>query len=132
MTGVHVALTARALAKLDVPPGAAAGLALRGVADTGVAIGRAATMLTPGLLAAGLTRRRTAPAALALLLAEPARSWARSRHTLDPLRWSALAIADDVAYGAGVWAGALRARTSAPLCPVLSRATPGRRATARA
>ncbi len=130
MTGVHVALTARALGKLDVPPGAAAGLALAGIGDTGVAISRAMTMLTPGLLAAGLIHRRTAPAAAALLLAEPARSWARSRRTLDPLRWSALAIADDVAYGAGVWAGALRARTSAPLRPVLSRATPHRPATA--
>jgi len=29
-------------------------------------------------------------------------------------------LADDAAYGAGVWAGALRARTIAPVCPVLA------------
>ena len=116
----HVVLTTRALHRVDVPSSAAAGLALRGLADSAVAIGRTTTMLLPGLLAAGVTRRRTAPAALALLLAEPTRSWTRSGRGLDPIRWGALAIADDVAYGAGVWAGALRARTLAPLRPALS------------
>jgi mycofactocin system glycosyltransferase len=117
VAGAHVGLTARTLHRARVPSGAAAGLALRGITDSGVAIGRAATMLIPGLLALGMTRRRSAPAALALLLAEPARSWARSPRELDPLRWTALAIGDDVAYGAGIWAGALRARSSAPLRP---------------
>jgi mycofactocin system glycosyltransferase len=121
MTGVHVALTARALGRVDIPPAAAAGLALRGLGDSAVAAGRATTMLLPGLLAVGLTRRRSAPAALALLLAEPARSWTRSSRRLDPVRWSALAIADDIAYGAGVWTGALRSRTFEPLLPVLAR-----------
>jgi mycofactocin system glycosyltransferase len=121
MTGTHVALTARALGRVDVPVKAAASLALRGTINSGVAVGRATTMLLPGLLAAGLTRRRTAPAALALLLAEPARSWARSGRDLDPIRWTGLAIADDVAYGAGVWAGALRGHIAAPLLPTLSR-----------
>jgi mycofactocin system glycosyltransferase len=121
MTGAHVALTVRALRRVDVPPGAAAGLALRGVGDSGTAIGRATTMLLPGLLAVGLTRRRTARAALALSLAEPVRSWVRSERRLDPIRWSGLAIADDIAYGAGVWVGAVRHRTRAPLLPTLSR-----------
>lgn len=32
-------------------------------------------------------------------------------------RWTALRIADDLAYGAGVWAGGIRHRTTAPLLP---------------
>ena len=128
MTGVHVALTGRALNKVGVPPRAAATLALTGVADSAVAVGRATTMLLPGLLAVGLTHRRTAPVALALALAEPARSWVRSSRGLDPLRWSALVITDDMSYGAGVCAGALRSRTVAPLTPALVlRAFPARR-----
>lgn len=120
MATAHVALTIRALRRVGVPPAVATRLALRGIADSEVAIGRAATMLAPGLLARCLTRRRSIPGALALLLAEPARGWGRSSRRLDPIRWAALAIGDDVAYGSGVWAGALRQRTSAPLRPALS------------
>jgi hypothetical protein len=39
------------------------------------------------------------------------------RGELDPIRYTALHAADDVAYGAGVWLGCLRARTVAPLVP---------------
>jgi mycofactocin glycosyltransferase len=99
---VHIALTARSLRTVDVPVDVAAMLALRGVVDTTRAVGRAATILAPGLLMAGLCRRLTRPAALGLLLVEPLLSWAQVRPELDPLRWTALAIADDVAYGAGV------------------------------
>ncbi|MQA63358.1 MAG: mycofactocin system glycosyltransferase [Actinophytocola sp.] len=42
------------------------------------------------------------------------------RHDLDPVRWAALRVADDLAYGAGVWAGCLRHRTLAPLLPRLT------------
>ncbi|WP_329568030.1 mycofactocin biosynthesis glycosyltransferase MftF [Streptomyces sp. NBC_01361] len=39
---------------------------------------------------------------------------------LDPARWWAAAVADDLAYGAGVWWGALRHRTLGPLLPDLT------------
>ena len=54
--------------------------------------------------------------------------WWRDRHRtgLDPLRYVALHLADDVAYGTGVWAGCGRERTIAPLVPDL-RSWPGRR-----
>ncbi len=117
----HVAATTVRLRRAGVPPRAGAGLAARGLADSAVAIGRAATMLAPALLAAGLVLRRTRPAALGLLLAEPVRGWSRVHPRLDPVRWAALAIADDVAYGAGVWAGAARARTTLPLRPARAR-----------
>ena len=61
--------------------------------------------------------RRTRPAALALLLAPPLDEWARRRPPLDPVRWTLASLADDAAYGAGVWRGCLRERTIAPLRP---------------
>ena len=41
----------------------------------------------------------------------------RARAPLDPVRFGALHVADDLAYGSGVWLGCLRARTLAPLLP---------------
>ena len=117
----HVVLAVRALHRVGVSPAEALPLSLRGLGDSTTAIGRAATMLAPGALAVGLAHRRTRPAALGLLLAEPTRSWARARPQLDPARWAALAVADDLAYGAGVWVGAARARTLAPLEPAFRR-----------
>ncbi len=46
-------------------------------------------------------------------------------HELDRLRWAALRIADDLAYGAGVWAGCARHRTLAPVLPQFTE-WPGR------
>ena len=51
------------------------------------------------------------------MLAPPLVEWWRRRPGLDPVRWSLASIADDVAYGAGVWAGCLRARSFGPLVP---------------
>jgi hypothetical protein len=52
--------------------------------------------------------------------------WRDRRGTgLDPLRYVALHLADDLAYGTGVWAGCVRERTVAPLVPDL-RSWPGR------
>jgi mycofactocin glycosyltransferase len=39
---------------------------------------------------------------------------------LDPVSFAALTVADDVAYGAGVWSGCLRHRSSGALLPRLS------------
>jgi mycofactocin system glycosyltransferase len=38
----------------------------------------------------------------------------------DPVRWTILRVADDLVYGAGVWAGCLKHRTFAPLLPRLT------------
>jgi hypothetical protein len=54
-----------------------------------------------------------------LALVPPLVEWRQRRPALDPFRWSLAAIADDCAYGLGVWAGALRARTLGPLLPSL-------------
>jgi mycofactocin system glycosyltransferase len=82
--------------------------------------------LGAGRLLADATRRAWWPLALltrwgrrALLLSLlPCLAEAvASPHELDRLRWAALRLADDFAYGAGVWAGCLRHRTIAPLLP---------------
>jgi mycofactocin system glycosyltransferase len=69
----------------------------------------------PGPLSA--FRRRVAVAALTL----PALAEYRKRHPeIDPARWLALRIVDDLAYGAGLWAGCVRERSFAALRPRVS------------
>jgi mycofactocin system glycosyltransferase len=74
---------------------------------------------SPGLVLGLFFRRTRRAAALALIL--PAlRDWATDRHALDPVRYVALHVADDAAYGTGVWRGCVRARTPVPLVPRVS------------
>jgi len=119
-----------ALARRLRPAGAGARDALTwpvcGAARTLTAGGGTATMLASPVLAVGLASRRTRPAALVLLLASPVAEWTARRPGLDPVRWAGLSLADDVAYGAGVWAGAVRARTGAPLRPAWGGRPAGR------
>ena len=89
-----------------------------GAGWTLVGIGRAATMLGgPAVVAAALLGRRGRRAAALLVLAPPAVEWWRRGPRLDPVRWTLASVADDVAYGAGVWAGCLASRTLVPLVP---------------
>lgn len=71
--------------------------------------------LAPAVLVAGRRRR------LLGLLALPALDgWWRRRPPLDPIRWTALWLADDAAYGTGVLWGCLKTATVGPLIPALS------------
>ncbi len=79
----------------------------------------AAALAAPG--GAGPARRWARRAAAAsLLLGPPLTAWSARRRSLDPVRYVLGHLADDVAYGAGVWAGALRARSMAPVRPVIA------------
>jgi mycofactocin system glycosyltransferase len=81
----------------------------------------------PLALAAALVSRRARRAVLAAATLPLLVEWWQDRPAgLDPARWVAVRLADDVAYGAGVWAGCVRARSSAALAPDLSE-WPGRR-----
>lgn len=83
-----------------------------------VGLGRALTTLAaPALVVVTWRSRRSVLPAALLLLAPPLVEWWRRRPAIDPVRWSLLAIADDVSYGAGVWAGCARARCAGPLLP---------------
>ncbi len=77
---------------------------------------RAADQLLPGS-----ARRWVRRAAVASLLVGPAlTAWAEGPRTLDPVRFTLGRIADDVAYGAGVWSGCVARRTLSPLRPVIT------------
>jgi mycofactocin glycosyltransferase len=79
----------------------------------------AAALVAPG--GSGRARRWARRAAAAsLVLGPPLTAWSARRRSLDPVRYVLGHLADDVAYGAGVWAGALRARSTAPVRPVIA------------
>jgi mycofactocin system glycosyltransferase len=66
-------------------------------------------------------RRGRRLAAASLLLAPPLDTWLARRPALDPVRFTLGQLADDVAYGAGVWTGAVRDHTAVPIRPVIRR-----------
>jgi mycofactocin system glycosyltransferase len=110
---------ARGLGATGVPLHQAARWPLLGAGHTFLATGRAMTALTPWLIATGIARKRTRCASLALLVSPPLFEWVRRKPPLDPVRWTALAVADNIAYGAGVWAGSICARSLSALVPKL-------------
>jgi hypothetical protein len=65
-------------------------------------------------------RRRSRPALVAALVVPALVEQLERRPRLDPVRWAALRLADDLAYGAGLWSGSIRARTTAALRPAFS------------
>jgi hypothetical protein len=56
----------------------------------------------------------------ALLAGAPAAAWLRGRPRLDPVRFTLAYLADEAAYGAGVYRGALAERLADPLLPRLA------------
>jgi hypothetical protein len=46
--------------------------------------------------------------------------WVRRRPDIDIVRWVVASVADDAAYGAGVWTSCLRTGTFGPVIPVVS------------
>jgi hypothetical protein len=101
----------------------AAKWSISAVARTGEGIGRAGVMfVAPGLVAA-LCMRATRRPALVLLAGSPLARWAWERPSLDPLRWTSACLADDLAYGAGVWYGCVAQRVLEPLMPTVARAS---------
>ncbi|MEU8631962.1 mycofactocin biosynthesis glycosyltransferase MftF [Amycolatopsis sp. NPDC048633] len=92
------------------------------VHQTWLGAGRYGTQFAAPVLAALLTRRgwgRRATVA-SLLLGPPLTRWLADRPDLDPVRYTAGALADDIAYGAGVWAGCLTHRTAVPVLPEIA------------
>ncbi|TQL67569.1 mycofactocin system glycosyltransferase [Nocardioides albertanoniae] len=88
----------------------------------------------PVMIPAALASRRIRRAWVAAALLDGLADWSRSRPDLDPLTYTALRRLDDLAYGAGLWWGAVRHSTTAPLRPALSRPFrrgPGHRAEGR-
>jgi mycofactocin system glycosyltransferase len=93
----------------------------RALAVNALSAGRYLSTIATPIAVLGLASRRSRLGAAALLVAPAVQRWARRRPPLDLPRFVAASIADDAAYGAGVWAGAIRHRTSVPLRPALHR-----------
>lgn len=94
------------------------------VQQTWLGLGRMSTQLAaPALFAAIIIRGKAGrrAAAASLLIAPPFTTWLARKPALRPTRFVAGRIADDIAYGIGVWTGSVRARTSIPFRPVISR-----------
>ena len=83
------------------------------------ALGSLARAWSPAFVL-GLAFRRTRTASALALLVPALADWAPERETWDPVRAVALHVADDAAYGLGVWVGCARERTLVPLVPRVS------------
>jgi mycofactocin glycosyltransferase len=130
LTGSGTALLARRLAQVtgeDWPLPAtstawrlagrlAAGGTLAAARPLGSAISR--TWWPVAVPAAVAVRRLRLPLAT-LVLAPPLLDWLDRRPPLDPARYVAARLLDDVGYSLGVWQGCIGRRTIRPLLPVL-------------
>jgi mycofactocin glycosyltransferase len=131
--GASTALLARRLRGNDLPATGLAGPMANGVLQTWLGTGRWCGQFAAPVVLLALARPggRTARtrwgrrlAAASLLAGPPLHDWARQRAAGtgpgDAIRFTARALADQAAYGAGVYAGCLRQRTIAPVLPVVS------------
>src|SRR6478609_8307459 len=80
----------------------------------------------PAAIVAATISRRARRAVIAAALIPPLVDWWQGDRALDPVRYTGLRLLDDLAYGAGVWAGCARERTLEPLRPDL-HSWPGHR-----
>lgn len=134
VTGAAIALLARRLARLTGEPwpgpdprtaGTAWRLAARLAGGRTLAAGRplgsamSRTWWPVALPTAVAVRRLRLPLA-ALVLAPPLLDWLDRRPPLDPARYVAARLLDDLGYSLGVWQGCARHRTIRPLLPVLT------------
>ncbi|GAB3158110.1 mycofactocin biosynthesis glycosyltransferase MftF [Amycolatopsis stemonae] len=109
----------------DIPPGGLVRATVTAVHRTWLGTGRYGTQFAApalvALLVPGGRRRWGRRAAIAsLLLGPPLGRWFAGRPGLDPVRFTAGALADDIAYGTGVWAGCLAHRTTVPVRPKIT------------
>lgn len=119
--------TSRALQRADVSELPTARLGGEALAGTWRGVGRYATQFGLPLLAVAAWRgrrsvRRTATV-VALAVAPAIADWTEQRPDTSLPRYVAGRIADDAAYGAGVYTGCLKERTVAPLRVAMSKRT---------
>ena len=131
--GASVLTMHQTLRRARVPRRGAARAMLTATGQTWLGMGRYATQFAAPLLAVavaapgrqhagrprgrGLGRRAIAAS---LLLGPPLAAWLTGSRQLDPARFALGRVADDIAYGLGVWSGCLSQRTAAPVRPVIA------------
>jgi mycofactocin system glycosyltransferase len=112
------AALARQLRGRGVPVGRSLVWSAQGAGWTLAGMGHAlTTVVGPVAVAGALRRRRWAGTAGLLMALPPVVDWWRRRPALDPVRWTVASLADDMAYGAGVWLGCLGEGSFGPLVP---------------
>jgi len=130
-TGASIALLARRLAQVTgedwLRPTArtawplAARLAGGGTLATGRPLGSAISRTWwPVALPAALAVRRLRWPLAALVVVPPLLDWLDRRPPLDPVRYLAARLLDDIGYSLGVWQGCAERRTMRPLLPRLA------------
>jgi mycofactocin system glycosyltransferase len=121
--GVLVADAVRLARRLRRPGGGlpvvpAAGLVLRSNAAAARTLARSVTRHHwPVALAAAATSRRARRWVAAAAVADSVLAWWPQRRRVGPIRFAAARRLEDLAYGAGLWAGALRSRELRALVP---------------
>ncbi|WP_370945613.1 mycofactocin biosynthesis glycosyltransferase MftF [Amycolatopsis sp. cg5] len=122
ITAVSTARLARALKMVREPVKTAA--RLNAMTLTGAAWQTAGALTRhwwPLALVGALFSRRIRRAVAVAAVAEGVADWWQHRGELDPVRYVAFHRVDDLAYGSGLWWGAVRHRTTAPLQPRITR-----------
>jgi mycofactocin glycosyltransferase len=95
-------------------------LAGGGTVATARPLGSALTRVWwPVAVPAALAVRRLRLPVAALILVPPLLDWADRKPPLDPARYAAARLLEDVAYSVGVWQGCLARRTIRPLLPAV-------------
>ena len=112
-----VVLAGRLRGLVRDPVGVAAQIAGKGTTGSALPALASLTRAWGPLFALGLLFRRTRRASALALVVPALHEWAADRQNLDPVRAVAVHVADDVAYGTGVWVGCARERTLVPLIP---------------
>lgn len=112
----------RTVRRADLPATGVTRAMATGVHQTWLGVSRYSTQFAAPLLIAGLLRGRPGRrmAIASLVLGRSLTTWARARPDIDPVRFVLGSLADDIAYGAGVWTSSVRAMTVAPIRPRIS------------
>ena len=126
--GVAVASTARRLGSAEQPVRTAATVHLIGAVATAHQASAALTRhYWPVAVPAAVVSRRARRALVAAAVVQGLLDHRRTRPALDPVRYVVALRLDDLAYGAGLWTGAVRARSARALLPRWSGPVPRRR-----
>jgi hypothetical protein len=119
LAGSTVRLARRLSVPGSAPPlGFAAALVGRGVGASGRTLARAATRHHwPLALPAAVVSRRARRWVVLAALADALLAWWPQRSRVGPVRFTVARRLEDLAYGAGLWTGVVRARNLRALLP---------------
>ena len=120
LAGGAAVLSRRLDGVVDQPAAAAARLMVRSSLLAGPTLARQIVRsYGPALLLLSLVSRRTRRATIVAGLLGALGRWWSSDSDLDPVRFAAISVADDAAYGVGLWRGVLRRGRAGALRPRL-------------